>query len=85
MKIGLFLAFFILVFSTSVLAQVTYNGNGNGGFGGAVGESNLEFNDDGTTITGTFTKGSGDFNDAMVIYISTGEDGRNVINGDVND
>jgi hypothetical protein len=57
-------------------AQVTYNGNGNTGFGGPVGNGTLEFNDDGTTVTGTFTRGGGDFNDTMVIYIDTGADGR---------
>jgi hypothetical protein len=62
-----------------------YSGNGNTGFGGAVGNSTLNLSDDGTTITGTFTKGAGDFNDAMVMYISTGATGRNVIDINVND
>ncbi|WP_127846315.1 T9SS type A sorting domain-containing protein [Psychroflexus aestuariivivens] len=82
----------LLLFLVSVLflsnignAQVNYNANGNSGFGGVVGNSDLELSDDGTTITGVFTKGSGDFNDAMVIYISTGATGRESIDGNVND
>lgn len=69
---------FLLLFSTTGLtAQVTYNGNDNTGFGGAVGGSNISINDDGTTITGTFTKGSsGNLNDMIVIYISNGSNGR---------
>ena len=70
--IGMFLITCLLSMTTSVFAQVTYNGNGNTGFGGPVGESTLEFNDDGTTITGTFNKGiNGDFNNEMVIYIDS--------------
>lgn len=69
----------------SLSAQTTFSGNGNGGFGGPVGNSTLVFDDDGTTITGTFTKGGGDFNDALVIYISYGAPGRSIINFEVND
>jgi hypothetical protein len=47
----------------------TYNGNGNTGFGGAVGQGSLTLTDDGTTVSGVFTKGGGNFNDALVIYI----------------
>jgi hypothetical protein len=67
-------------------AQVTYNGNGNTGFGGAIGNSSLLINDDNTTITFTLTRGTtGDFNDFMVLYIDNGSSGRNVINSDVAD
>ena len=45
----------------------------------------MEWTDDGSTVSATFTKGGGDFNDAMVIYLSTGSSGRNVIGTDVND
>ncbi|MFN3528302.1 MAG: T9SS type A sorting domain-containing protein [Bacteroidia bacterium] len=65
--------------------QVTYNGNGNTGFGGPVGNSSMSWNDDGTTITVNFTKGAGDFNDAMVIYLATGATGRTSISSQVND
>lgn len=67
-------------------AQITYNANGNNGFGGAVGEGSLSINDDGTTVTFTLTKGTnGDFNDTMVMYIDNGLGGRNLIDGDIND
>lgn len=66
-------------------AQVVYNGNGNFGFGSPIGDSSMSFTDDGTTITVNFTKGTGDFNDTMVMYIDNGTSGRNVIDGDVND
>jgi len=49
----------------------TYSGNGNTGFGGAVGQGSLQLTDNGTTLFGTFTKGSGNFNDALVIYIDS--------------
>ena len=49
-----------------------YHGNGNAGLGGAVGGSTLELSDDGTTISGTFTRGTGgDFNDILVMYIDS--------------
>lgn len=49
-----------------------YYGNGNAGSGGAVGGSTLELTDDGTTISGTFTRGlGGDFNDILVMYIDS--------------
>ncbi|SHE61081.1 Por secretion system C-terminal sorting domain-containing protein [Psychroflexus salarius] len=74
-----------LIVSFYGFSQTTYSGNGNSGFAGPIGGSTLEFDDDGTTITGTFTKGAGDFNDVMVIYISTGASGRSIIDADVND
>ncbi|MDT8346374.1 MAG: T9SS type A sorting domain-containing protein [Flavobacteriaceae bacterium] len=65
------LAIVSMFFAFCMNAQTTYNGNGNAGFGAPVGGSSLVFNDDGTTINGTFTKGVGDFNDDMVIYIDS--------------
>ncbi|WP_411767980.1 T9SS type A sorting domain-containing protein [Winogradskyella sp. A3E31] len=76
---------FTLLLGLSCLGQVNYSGNGNTGFGGVIGPSTLSVNDDGTTITFTLTKGGGDFNDALVLYISTGASGRTVIDGDVSD
>lgn len=69
----------------SAWAQVTYNGNGQGGFGGPVGGSEMVWIEDGTTINVTFNKGPGGFNDAFVIYISTGAEGRSSIGTEVND
>ena len=72
-------------FSIGATAQVTFNGNGNSGFGGAVGGSSLSVSHTGTTITFSFTRGSGDFENTMVLYISNGSAGRNIIDGNVND
>ncbi len=57
---------------TVLKAAVIYTGNGNTSFGGAVGGGSLSLNDDGTTVSGTFTRGTaGNFNDALVIYIDS--------------
>ncbi len=53
-------------------ANVNCNGNGNTSFGGAVGTGVLSLSDDGTNVYGTFTLGSGTFNDCLVIYIQAG-------------
>ena len=56
--------------SSSSQAQAVYKGNGNGGFGGTIGQGMLTFSSDGTTLTGTITQGgSSGFNDELVIYI----------------
>jgi hypothetical protein len=47
-----------------------YLGNGNTGFGGVI--SSLDIVDDGTNITFTLNRGSGDLNDAMVFYLGNG-------------
>ena len=85
MKTKLLFTFLLVLSIQYVIAQVTYNGNGNSGFTGAVGQSSMTVNDDGTTITFNFTKGSGDFNDILVLYIDTGATGRNMIDSNVND
>lgn len=85
MKTKLLFSFILLLISFTNFGQVTFNGNGNTGFGGPVGPSSMIVNDDGTTITFNFTKGSGDFNDFLVLYIDTGIAGRNVIDSNVND
>ncbi len=54
--------------STAIFANV-YPGNGNTGFGGAVGTGSLEVTTDLTNITFKFNRGSGDFNDILVIYL----------------
>ncbi len=60
---------------------VTYNGNTRTGFGGAIGNSVLSVTDNGTTISFTLTKGSGDFNDALVLYIDSKSGGFNTTSG----
>ena len=52
-------------------AQTNYSGNGLTGFGGAIGTGSLTLSDNGTTLTGTITRGSGPFNDSLVIYFDT--------------
>ena len=49
----------------------TYTGNGQSGFGGAVGNGSLVITDDGTNLSFTFNRGSSAFNDALVIYLDT--------------
>ncbi|KGL63874.1 T9SS type A sorting domain-containing protein [Polaribacter sp. Hel1_85] len=71
MKKNYFLAFLSMLFSVTFQAQVTYTGNGNTGFGGTVGASNLNVSDDGTTITFDFSRGSDLLSNAVVIYIDS--------------
>ncbi|MEM5563975.1 lamin tail domain-containing protein [Psychroserpens sp. AS72] len=74
----------------------TFVGNGLNGFGGVLGNGTLEVCAvSGTTIDFTYTRGTDDFNDYMVIYIDsqsggitdtanltdTGDDGRKAISG----
>lgn len=77
--------FLLCVLGVTAYGQVTFNANGNSGFGSPVGGSSMVWDDDGTTITVTFTKGAGDFNDQMVIYLATGAAGRTAIGTEVND
>jgi hypothetical protein len=67
------------------IAQVTFFGNGNSGFGDAIGSGNIVIQETAGTITINITKGTADFNDTMVIYFDTGAPGRTVINSDVED
>ena len=61
-----------LVLLAGASAQATiYSGNGNSGFGGPIGQGSLTLTDDGTTVSGTFTKGANGFNDVLVIYIDS--------------
>ena len=83
-KLYLCLAFLFSILTTSY-SQTSYTGNGASGFGGPVGGATMTLDDDGTTITATFTKGVGGFNDTMVMYISNGNTGRTSIDGNVND
>ncbi len=64
------------VMSATSLAQQTYMGNGKAGFGGPVGLGSLDIAADSmNTLTFTLHKGSGDMNDALVIYLDNGTDG----------
>ncbi len=53
------------------VSAAVFNGNGSNGFGGAIGQGSLTLSDDGSTVSGTLTRGSGNFNDALVIYIDS--------------
>ncbi len=66
---------------TSMSPAAIYNGNGNSGFGGVIGTGSLELTDNGTTLSGTVTKGSGDFNDAFVIYFDSVSGGFTTTSG----
>lgn len=65
------LAFILTSFLVvSAKAQV-YNGNLNTSFGGPIGLGTLTLSDNGTTVSGTLTKGPNGFNDALVIFIDS--------------
>src|SRR2546422_3880721 len=74
------------IFVASLLLSVssyaaTYSGNGNSGFGGPIGLGSLTLTDDGTTISGTITKGPNNFNDVLVIYIDNFSGGFTATSG----
>jgi hypothetical protein len=53
------------------LQAATYSGNGDSGFGGPVGQGSLTLTDNGTTVSGTFTKGPNGMNDSLVVYLDS--------------
>lgn len=73
--------FALLLLSTMSYSQSNYPGNTNDGFGGPVGKGSLAISDNGTTITFMLTKGTNDFNDALVIYIDSKTGGFNSTSG----
>jgi hypothetical protein len=65
---------FAAALSSSALAQIStnYNGNGNTSFGGTVGNGSLQISNNGAgALDFTFTRGSGNFNNALVIYFDS--------------
>ncbi|MBX3427199.1 MAG: hypothetical protein KF688_16090 [Pirellulales bacterium] len=61
-----------LVLAGSQIAFGTlYSGNGNSGFGGTVGGSSLVITDDGVNVYFSFSRGGGNLNDALVLYLDT--------------
>lgn len=52
-------------------AQVTFNGNGNAGFGGPVGNGNLVVSDNGSSVTFTLNAASAMGGNDLVIYIDS--------------
>jgi hypothetical protein len=49
----------------------SFPGNGATGFGGAVGTGSLSVSDDASSMTLTFNRGAGQFNDVLVLYLDT--------------
>ncbi len=70
-----------LLFTGASYAQTTYQGNNNDGFGGAVGKGSVVISDNGDVITFKLTKGPGDLNDALVIYIDSKSGGFGTTTG----
>jgi len=73
------MALFVSVGGSSLAA--IYNGNGDTSFFGAVGQGHLSLTDNGTTVSGTFTKGSGDFLDVLVLFIDSKSGGFSTTSG----
>jgi hypothetical protein len=70
-KLGAWVAGIAIAGLTSLASAATYPGNGNTGFGGPIGQGSLSLTDNGTTVSGTLTKGGGGFNDVLVLYIDS--------------
>jgi hypothetical protein len=86
MKNLMLFAFAAAAFVTSAAqAQTTsgtYLGNGNTSFGGAVGNGSLSItNDVAGALNFTYTRGTGNFNDALVIYFDTTSGGATSTSG----
>src|SRR5438445_6032693 len=74
MRMGLAMALMCFALSISHSRAAVYAGNGNSSFGGAIGNGSLTLTDNGTTITGTLTKGGSAgtaFSSVLVIYIDS--------------
>ena len=77
-KIYFLFTFFI---STLAIAQTNYPGNAKTGFGGPVGNGTLAVSDNGELITFKLTKGAGNFNDVLVLYIDSKSGGFSTTSG----
>lgn len=80
MKKSLIAAAASIALSSGAFAQTftnqSFNGNGNTGFGGVIGTGTLNIsNNTAGNLAFTLTKGSGGFNDAIVLYIDSVSDG----------
>jgi hypothetical protein len=67
-----------LLMGISARGATIFNSGGNGesGFGGVLGTGTIQIDNDASgALDFTFTKGSSDFNDAVVIYIQAGASG----------
>jgi len=70
-RFGKFLVIAGIGFTCWATQAATYPGNGGTGFGGPLGTGSLTLTDDGTTVIGTFTRGTGDHTDFLVMYIDS--------------
>src|ERR1700752_4138270 len=70
----------ILLVTAQVRADL-YAGNGNTGFGGPLGTGSITLTDDGTTVGGVFTRGSGNHNDLLVISLDSISGGFSTTSG----
>ncbi len=66
-----FAALLVAGFASDGVGAAVFPGNNATGFGGPVGQGSLTLSDDGTTLTGTFTKGAAALNDNLVFYIDS--------------
>ncbi len=71
--------------ATDPAGAAVFPGNNATGFGGPVGQGSLTLSDDGTTLTGTFTKGAAAFNDNLVLYIDSQSGGFSSTSGFADD
>lgn len=72
----------LLCFCSYAFSQTVYNGNTKTGFGGAVGTGSVQITvTGGTTVNFTFTRGTGNFNDLLVIYIDSKTGGFTTTSG----
>lgn len=76
--------FFLLIIPVLGFSQNVFQGNGNTGFGGVIGNSTLTITDDGTNINFSLDAGAA-LTDVLVLYIDTGITGRNMIDANVED
>ena len=70
--------------AASAVGQTVYPGNGSSDFGGEIGNGSLSLSSDGTTLTGTITRGNtagpdSGFADALVFYFDTQAGGRTTL------
>ena len=67
----LYACLLLLSTTASAFCQETFSGNGKTGFGGTVGAGSITISNNATTYNFTFTRGTGDFTNALVIYIDS--------------
>ena len=61
----------LLYFGKASAAFFDYGGNGDTSGGGSVGNGSLRLSSSGATISVTLTRGSGNFNDVLVLFIDS--------------